>query len=292
MNDREREFNSFFIAVKQENGEEKITHLLLSTNKEKYVHPLFCHLSKQKLKAIELKLVQHALSIIQNLIDLKPSEVISFWKQILCQQYVVNYAGREELKQLIEIIIRETNEPKTSIWSCYILGLQSWDRECQNGDIFLHCLFHRLGVEFVEKLVVEHEDGHFMTNVIAQSKIKNMVDALLLHLPEDKQQEIERKFVNDAPPMMQKLLDDGKSDVAELCWKNILTLVKHIDTVQLKSTITIITKYKLFDENQQEKREDSVWSRYLINEYNNLDLRIQKVKKFLECVSKKLGKVK
>jgi hypothetical protein len=66
-----------------------------------------------------------------------------------------------------------------------------------------------LGQSVIEKLVVEHEDGQIITRLLTCTRFskyfddENLADALvnafLRHLAKEKQEEIERKLVKDAP---------------------------------------------------------------------------------------------
>jgi hypothetical protein len=102
-----------------------------------------------------------------------------------------------------------------------------------------------------------------------------------------------RQIVKEAIEMMNEL-----SFCARVyCWKNIQEFVDYADSGELRKLTQIITqKYQINDDD----KEKSVWSSYLHDEYFYTmesvsyvnEILPRNVKKFLKCVSEKLGQTK
>nr|CAH0106782.1 unnamed protein product [Daphnia galeata] len=305
------------LVVEHENGD-FINNVLLNIN-ENVVPVLLRHLSQEKRVEIVQKSVENAPTIMTNLKEIK--EALIYFYGII--QFVED-VGTNELSKLIESITSNTKTnsyrypyAKTCVWSFSFLSPTiSWELKCDGiysnefqsrVDKFLECVSVKegLGPRAVEKLAVEHENGDFITRVLANTKNENVVNDLLRHLSEEKRDEMEQKLVKDAPEKI-KLTTNTKRECKKY-WKNILQyVVKHAGEDELLQLIETITQsYDDIRSNEDKSRTTisiCIWESYLLEddeddedyedyEYDK-DFRSQNVDKFLQRVSEKLGKSK
>jgi hypothetical protein len=158
-------------------------------------------------------------------------------------------------------------------------------------DKILKCVSEKLGQSAVEKLVVEHEDGQVITEVLTRNGDEKLVNALSRHLSEERREEMERKLVLDAPTTIKQLTITNP----QYCWTywmailHLQYVIRYADSVVLQQLIEIITQpYKSHPARDE---TTSIWSSYLFFSDYSLD-RTENVDKFLLCVSDKLGKNK
>jgi hypothetical protein len=203
-----------------------------------------------------------------------------------------------DLTKIVKLIFNsciydDSLKMKRSMWSVYLDNNRNdnpADHTSEKVDKFLKCVLEKLGQSAVEKLVVEHDDGQVITQVLTQYADDKLVNALLRHLSKERREEMERKLVLDAPKTITNLMDTNQDD-CPFYLKNILHLqyvIKYADSVVLQKLVEIITQpYKSHPDSDG---TITVWSSYLL--YEEDDLRPENVDKFLLCVSNKLGKNK
>ncbi len=214
--------------------------------------------------------------------------------------FVFDFVEDCDLSKIIDLILDkciindDSPSRKRSIWSDYLDINRNHNRAenvPEKVDKILKCVSEKLGQSAVEKLVVEHEDGQVITEVLTRNGDEKLVNALSRHLSEERREEMERKLVLDAPTTIKQLTITNP----QYCWTywmailHLQYVIRYADSVVLQQLIEIITQpYKSHPARDE---TTSIWSSYLFFSDYSLD-RTENVDKFLLCVSDKLGKNK
>ncbi len=282
----------------------EVEELLVSNNYWKFIRALLFH-GKNLVDVMLIftsdnkdKIMQYLMNIVPQLI-LKKTEKSNQQTQKINRcwipkivNFVFDSVENSDLSKIVNLISKnciydDSLKRKRSIWSVYLDNYNTSEKI----DKFLKCVLDKLGESAVEKLVVEHEDGQVITQVLTRTVDEKLVKVLLRHLSKERREEMERKLVLDAPTTITNLMDTNQGD-CEFYWMAILHLqyvIKYADSGVLQKLIEIITQpYKSPPDSDE---TITVWSSYLFNDQYRLDLP-ENVDKFLLCVSDKLGKNK